>query len=195
MGFFYLFKYKAIVPLIMCLILGSFATLLPILITDYFSLNVIGNIYVLIEFILILFQFKKWGLFKNNLNFYILIFTCFLFWLYSGMYILEIGIRNTYFRAFYSFIIVLGAIDLINKIAFERINLLKDYRFIICIGFIIFYFYNIIIESFCLIKLDFSKQFYYNIFIIKSYLNVFVNLLYFFALLCIPKTMKQKSIM
>ena len=153
------------------------------------------NIYLLFELVLFLFQFKKWGLFKNNLNFYVLIFLSILVWLYTGMYISDIGIRNTYFRVFYSFILVLSATDIVNKIAFERIKLMKDYRFIICIGFIIFYFYNIIVETFCSTKLGFSSLFIYDIFMIKIYLNAFVNLLYFIALLCLTKSMKKKSIM
>jgi hypothetical protein len=194
-GLFLFLKNKTITPFLLCLFLGSMVTILPILIKGCYLLNSIINIYILFELVLFLFQFKKWGLFKKKLNFYVLIFLSMLVWLYTGIYISDIGIRNTYFRLFYSFILVLIATDFVNKIAFERIKLMKDYRFIICIGFIIFYFYNIIIESFCLTKLGFSSQFIYNIFNIKSYLNAFVNLLYFVALLCIHKKMKQQSIM
>jgi hypothetical protein len=194
-GLFLFLKNKTITPFLLCLFLGSMVTILPILIKGCYLLNSIINIYILFELVLFLFQFKKWGLFKKKLNFYVLIFLSMLVWLYTGIYISDIGIRNTYFRLFYSFILVLIATDFVNKIAFERIKLMTDYRFIICIGFIIFYFYNIIIESFCLTKLGFSSQFIYNIFNIKSYLNAFVNLLYFVALLCIHKKMKQQSIM
>lgn len=194
-GLFLFLKNKTITPFLLCLFLGSMVTILPILIKGCYLLNSIINIYILFELVLFLFQFKKWGLFKKKFNFYVLIFLSMLVWLYTGIYISDIGIRNTYFRLFYSFILVLIATDFVNKIAFERIKLMKDYRFIICIGFIIFYFYNIIIESFCLTKLGFSSQFIYNIFNIKSYLNAFVNLLYFVALVCIHKKMKQQSIM
>jgi hypothetical protein len=194
-GLFLFLKNKTITPFLLCLFLGSMVTILPILIKGCYLLNSIINIYILFELVLFLFQFKKWGLFKKKFNFYVLIFLSMLVWLYTGICISDIGIRNTYFRLFYSFILVLIATDFVNKIAFERIKLMKDYRFIICIGFIIFYFYNIIIESFCLTKLGFSSQFIYNIFNIKSYLNAFVNLLYFVALVCIHKKMKQQSIM
>lgn len=194
-GLFLFLKNKTITPFLLCLFLGSMVTILPILIKGCYLLNSIINIYILFELVLFLFQFKKWGLFKKKLNFYVLIFLSMLVWLYTGIYISDIGIRNTYFRLFYSFILVLIATDFVNKIAFERIKLMTDYRFIICIGFIIFYFYNIIIESFCLTKLGFSSQFIYNIFNIKSYLNAFVNLLYFVALVCIHKKMKLQSIM
>jgi hypothetical protein len=194
-GLFLFLKNKTITPFLLCLFLGSMVTIFPILIKDCYLINSVINIYILFELVLFLFQFKKWGLFKNNLNFYILISLSILVWLYTGMYISDIGIRNNYFRVFYSFILVLSATDLVNKIAFERIKLMTDYRFIICIGFIIFYCYNIIIETFNSMKLGFSIQTFYNIFIIKSYLNAFVNLLYFIALLCIAKSMKQKSIM
>ena len=194
-GLFLFLKNKTITPFLLCLFLGSMVTILPILIKGCYLLNSIINIYILFELVLFLFQFKKWGLFKKKFNFYVHIFLSMLVWLYTGICISDIGIRNTYFRLFYSFILVLIATDFVNKIAFERIKLMKDYRFIICIGFIIFYFYNIIIESFCLTKLGFSSQFIYNIFNIKSYLNAFVNLLYFVALVCIHKKMKQQSIM
>jgi len=194
-GLFLFLKNKTITPFLLCLFLGSIVTIFAILIKDYYLINSVVNVYILLEFILFLFQFKKWGLFKNNLNFYVLISLNMLVWLYTGMYISDIGIRNTYFRVFYSIILVLSATDLVNKIAFERIKLMKDYRFIICIGFIIFYFYNIIIETFCSTILSFSIQTFYDIFNIKSYLNALVNVLYFVALLCILKKMKQQSIM
>ena len=194
-GLFLFLKNKTITPFLLCLFLGSMVTIFPILIKGCYLINSFINIYLLFELILFLFQFKKWGLFKNNFNFYVLIFFSILVWLYTGMYISDIGIRNTYFRVFYSFILVLSATDLVNKIAFERIKLMTDYRFIICIGFFLFYFDNFILETFCSTKLGFSSLFIYDIFMIKSYLNAFVNLLYFIALLCITKSMKKKSIM
>lgn len=178
---------KNILPLVICFYLGTITTLIFYFVKDPLLKNVFANIYVLIEYILILLQLSKWGIFKNNLYLNSLLSLGLVCWLLSTINLNELGIRNAKFRLFYSFIITICSIDLINKIAFEKMTLLKDYRFLITLGFIIFYLYNILVEGLCMSHLNFTDRLIINIFNIKGYLNFTINLLYTFALLCIPK--------
>ena len=59
--------------------------------------------------------------------------------------------------------------------------------FLISIGFIIYFTYEILVEAFSLYGLNNSLEFQKNVYMILTYLNLFVNLLYALAILWIPR--------
>ncbi|MGC4036193.1 MAG: hypothetical protein QM764_09540 [Chitinophagaceae bacterium] len=147
------------------------------------------NIYVLLECFLFLFQFYKWGEFENRkFGWRVLCAFLLLTWFLDNFILNSFLTINSLFRIVYSFVVVFLAINLINKIMVERRNrLINDARFLICTGIIIFYSYKAFFETFYLLKLNFSNDFYNYIHLILEAANVLVNFLFAVAIFRIPK--------
>src|SRR4030095_12883387 len=98
---------------------------------------------------------------------------------------------NSFFRIIYSFLLVFLSIEQLNKLIWQsRKNLMFNSCFLICSGLLIYFSYKATIEVFFFIELKASIAFYTNIFAILVFLNFFVNLLFIWATLWIPR--KQK---
>jgi hypothetical protein len=148
-----------------------------------------NNIYVLLEACLILWQFQKWGLFQRQKAFVpVLLLSFVTFWcveIFVNYHYLYVA---SYFRIFYSFVIVLMSIHMINFIIVsESRSLLKNPIFLICIGFIIFFTYKILIEIFWVYGLNGSRDFRNNVYMIHSLINFFSNIIYALAALWVPR--------
>ncbi len=147
-----------------------------------------NNLYILMEALLITWQFRRWGMFvKSRTTFYMtgIGLTC--IWLIEYSFI---GLKSNlfYFGFVYCMIIVLLSIQkCIRLIISYQGSLLKDPRFIICSGFIIFFTFRILIDGFWLAGLNASKAFRNEVFIAMAWINLFVNLLFCIAFLWIPK--------
>jgi len=176
-----------LLPLLLCLLSGISIEIILLCTQKHELINLYLNIYVLLEFLLLSWQLRKWGAISGNLVFIGILLSGISFWLITTFMNSDYGTRNHLFRLFYSLVLVLGAIELINKLSFERIPLSKDYRFLISLGFVVFFMYNILVESLCIPAMNFSNHLISSIFNIKVFLNFATNILYFTALLCIPK--------
>lgn len=148
-----------------------------------------GNIYVLIESFLITWYFQKIGIFRRIPVLFYCILTAFgVTWAFENFIFSSITNVGVYFRITYSFIIVLMSIHAINNlIANNRGMLLKNASFLICIGFIVYYTYKVIIEAFFIYGLSSSIRFQDVIYDILVYINVVVNFIYALAALWMPK--------
>lgn len=145
-----------------------------------------ANLFVLIEYLLLLLQFYKWN---ENIckNYYLLAFLGFIIWVLDNLIISHIDHNNSLFRIFYSLIIVLLSINQINKIIiYEKGPLFKNAMFIICSTFLFYYGCKAFVESFNIIHFALSKIFLWNLYIMLYFVNVISNLLYAIAILCIP---------
>jgi hypothetical protein len=151
-----------------------------------------GNIYVLFEAYLFLWLFRNWGILKDKAwPLPVLAISLTMIWIYDNFLWHNLNNVNSLFRICYSFVLIFLAINQLNKlIVGERSNLLRNTKFLICIGICIFYSYIASIEVFYLIKLQASNNFISNIFLIHIIVNLFVNLIYGLAALWIPT--KQK---
>ncbi len=179
----------SIYPLVLCFWLGLSHTFLAVLLPSH-TINASSNLYIVCEFLLILYQIHLWGAGFRRKPLLIIFFVGILLWGYTTFFYFEFNERNGIFRIFYSLLIVFCSIDVINKLAFERIRLIGNWRFMIALGFIFFFSYNIIFETFWVSKSLFTDQFLEKIFSIKAYINLSINILYFIALLCIPAKKK-----
>lgn len=154
-----------------------------------FSNAAVTNVYVLIEAFLITWQFKNWGLFnKVNKWFYgiLIIFLC--VWITENFIISKITQFSSYFRIVYSFAVVLMSISMINRIILiERKSLIKNPVFIICLTFIIYFTYKVLLEIFWLYGLNSSRDFRVSVYNVLKYINLFANLIYALAILWIPR--------
>jgi hypothetical protein len=147
-----------------------------------------NNIYVLAEALLILWFIKKTDVFTSSALFTVLAISFLLFWVVENIFITGIGRISSYFRIYYSFVVVMLSISVVNHVLITvRENPLHMPLFLICLGFIIFFTYKILVETFWVYGLNDSKDFRSNVYTILLYLNLFVNLLFALAMLWIPK--------
>ncbi len=161
-----------------------------IIVTRYgLSNNANNNVYVLIEALIIAWQFCKWNLFKDKQAlFYVL--QC----LFVAMWILDLYVnRDVYalfhrYRIYYAAVLVLLCLGNINHIVFGSTKLLyKDAQFLISIGLIVLYTFKIITELFWLYGLKNSAAFLYEVYAWFGYINFIINLLFILAVLWIPR--------
>jgi hypothetical protein len=189
-------RYKVIKsyhPFILFVFLSLFNEIFSALSIKLWKSNAINcNIYILLEYLILLFQFAKWDDLKIKTSLYKkLMWTGVIVWVIDNFILHSPLTTNSLFRIFYSCILVYVSIEEINSILFSRVskNLLNA-KFIICIGFIIYYSYKAVFEVFFLLKINFSNAFYINIFNILVVVNCFANLVYAVAIFFIPS--KQK---
>jgi hypothetical protein len=181
---------KAFYPFIFCLWLASVNEIISLILTGYhLNTAVNNNIYVLAEALLIGWQFKNWGLFHQFKNTFVLfIAIIFIVWILEYDSVHKLQNIGANFRIIYSFLIVLMSIHLNNKlIYYHKGKLFKSPVFIIGTGLIIYFTFKIFIEAFLIYGLIATREFYKNLFIILTWINLFVNILYAIAILCIPK--------
>jgi len=181
-------------PFIFILCLGFINHTLSVIFIETTRNNLINsNVYVLFESLLYLCLFKNWGAFnKKNIFFYSLFIFLFCLWIYDNLIWHSLATINSFFRIVYSFILIFLSIGQLNKlIVTVKKNLLYNATFLICCGIIIYFSYKATIEVFFFIRLKASDQFYTNILVILIFVNLFVNLIFAWAVLWIPK--KQKS--
>lgn len=153
-----------------------------------------SNIYVLLESLLYLQLFKNWGAFKKKNTWFVALgISLIALWITDNLIWHSITTTNSLFRIICSFLLIFLSISQFNElITAAKKNLLLNARFLICTGIIIYFSYKATIEVFFFIQLKASTHFYINIFFILIFVNLFVNLIFAWASLCVPK--KQKSI-
>ena len=189
-----LIRFRKIIPayqpfIYYCLLDAVNHTLSIILIYRVHSNTVNSNIGVFIEALLFLLLFRNWGAFrKKNRVFTFLIILLTSVWVTDNLIWHQLITVNSFFRIVYSFMLIFLSIDQLNKlITSARRNLLLNSCFLICCGIVIYYSYKATIEVFFLIRLKASDTFYSDIFIILIFANLFVNLIFAWATLWIPK--------
>ncbi|MGN6195276.1 MAG: hypothetical protein ACTHOB_10080 [Ginsengibacter sp.] len=154
------------------------------------SNTVNSNIFVLLEYLLVVYQFYKWND-KGLKKYVILALLGLAVWSADNLILNSIHHNNSLFRAFYSFLIVFFSIDQVNKlIIYERGPLLKNPMFIICITFLLYYGFKAFVESYNMFHLGLSKALLRDLWIILYFVNGIANLLYALAVLWIPTKVK-----
>ncbi|HTD92818.1 MAG TPA: hypothetical protein VK644_03360 [Chitinophagaceae bacterium] len=155
------------------------------------SANSIVNIFSIIDFLLFTWLFYNWSLFKRNkrlLYAFVLVFVA--AWVILTFFIRGFQYNNWHFRLLYSFVMIFFSVSYFNKLVVgERGNMLRNSKFLICLGLIFFYTFFTVV---CATELSFfgskiSDQFRVSLQKINIFSNVFVNLLYALAVLWIPR--------
>lgn len=177
-------------PFIYLIWIGCINELLSVYLVLNHHFNIINyTIYSLCESLLLLWFFRNLGIFKNRKRFlYALIILFFGIWLVESFFSNRFGARfNYYFDIVYSFCVVLLSIRTINDLLFTERDLLKNPTFLICIGVIIFFTYQIVERMFSLYGLKESKIFRQNVQAILMIINLLSNLIYALAILWMRK--------
>ena len=178
---------KSFFPFIILIWFGLFNESLSLaLIYRYGANHVNSNIYVLIEFWIILYQFYVWN--SDAKTMYILIGAAGLaIWIIDNFVIHTITANNSFYRMAYSLFVLLFTIDQINRILiFEKRPLMKNAIFLICLGFFISYSCKAFTETFNLFDPGLSSTFLVNLWFILNLVNCICNLTYATAIICIP---------
>jgi hypothetical protein len=145
------------------------------------------NLYGLAESMVILYQFYIWGFLKRKRALFIfLISSTATLWITENLVYNKIEVFSPVFRVSYAFVVVLLSINEINfMIVRDNKNLLKNSRFLVCLGFITFFIYQIIYEASYFVGVE-SSALLLKIILMFNYINGFVNLIYAIAVLYIP---------
>lgn len=145
------------------------------------------NLLNLLEGIIWLWQFNRWGVFRNKKHYFLSIIPLIAVWIFENIVLNKLFTFSSTYSIILSFTLVILSINIINRqIVEEQNKLLTNAKFIICAGNIIFSTYRIIVECFYLFKLGENNTFLANIYTILVVVNVFVNLLFALATLWIP---------
>lgn len=150
-----------------------------------------GNIYVLLEFYLMLWLFYNWGKEHHPAK------------VYKGLALLvgalwaadtlihSISLLNFIYRAVHSFIMVCLSIDGLNHLLMtEKRKVLYHPGFIIKLAFLVFFAFKVFYEVLFYANLSFVPLFYEKLFTIFLFINLLCNLLYMLSSLWIPTRQK-----
>lgn len=178
-------------PFFWTILLGSVTELFNYWLIHHYHISnaVPSNIYTLVEWSLIGWQFHQWGLLRKSKKLYrLLMATMVIFWVTENLVFRQITVFSPYFRFFYSFLIVLCSVNEINfMITHNNRNLFRNPRFLICIGFIIYFIYQIIYEWAYQLSLFGKSDFTIGIQFLFGYINALTNIIYALSLLLIPR--------
>jgi hypothetical protein len=179
-------------PFIAVLIIKELAEIATfILIKSYHASNAIPyNILYTAEAFLFTLQFKKWGIFDNNIKLYkFILISLAVFWIFDHFIIHSFTTFNIYFRLYYCFVLTLIAVYQINLLTVNSNNPLYNNSVgIICTGIILLFTYNIIYEVIFRMGLYNKKYIEYAIKTdeVMAYVNATANLLFAWAMFNLP---------
>ncbi|GAC1438943.1 MAG: hypothetical protein NVSMB63_03520 [Sediminibacterium sp.] len=155
---------------------------------DHHSNALNNNLFILVEWVLLAWLMGNWFVNKQRRRIYAAtgVFIS-LLWFFDMLVWNDIDKFNSLFRICSSFAIVFMAIDHLNAlIVLERNNLLKNARFLISCGLIIYFSYKTILEVLYLLHLNTPLSFNRAAFSVLTYINVCCNIIYTIASICLP---------
>ncbi len=150
--------------------------------------SVNNNLYALAESLLIVWQFRNWGIFKNKDNLFYTVLAIFTAGWVTDHFILNHLTTFTYhYRIAYSFVTVLFSVNMINTVIVrERKSLLKNPAFLICTAYVINFTYYVMYMTLYLYSSEINWDFLNKLTGIMPYANLLSNLLFALAVLWIP---------
>lgn len=187
-------RYKKIdpqfTPFIICLSVALVNEICSLIISKmHYTTAYNNNIYVLLEALLITWQFNNWGLFhRSGYLFTGIMLAITLGWTIENLVIFRLSQVSSYFRIGYSYLIVMMSINIMSSLIITyRSKLLRSSVFLICLGFIIYFTNKILFEVFWLYGLNAGSIFRNKVYMTLTWINLIVNLIYAIAVLWIPK--------
>ena len=118
-----------------------------------------SNIYSLLESFLLLLFFHGLNSFRGY-KWLVISLSCLyiLTWFWDNLYLNKFGSQfNLNFIIVYAIPVVLLSVNTINKLLMKERNILRNPVFLICIGLLIFFTFNVIIEIFYIYGLKLSN--------------------------------------
>lgn len=157
-------------------------------ISNVYSNNVNANIFVLTDFLVLLWLFRNWSIHRYPVKFFMLAgITILLIWTADNFILHRIYHFNSLSRICTSAGLVLLSLDQVSDVLIsERKKISRNSRFLICIAFILFNTYKVFIEVFFLMELPGSNKFSESLLITLIVLNLIANILFLLAALWMP---------
>jgi hypothetical protein len=153
-----------------------------------------GNIYILADFLLVVWLFAKLNRHQSKKIISGLIIGGVAVWMIDNLLIHSLEANNSMFRMVASLIILYMSIDKVNHILFFKTRFsLKNTDLLICMGFIIYHTYKTFVEAFHIYPMKLGAIFYERLWVILAIINIITNLLFTLAILCIRQ--KQEYIL
>ena len=184
---------KAYYPFIYCIWIGLINEIVSYCLIERGYYNTVNsNIFMLLESLLLLWQFKNWGLFqKKKLLLQVILMLIVIAWVLENFIFFKITRYNSYFLITYSFLISFMSISIINRlIVTERKRLVKNATFILCVAFVMYYTYGVLSEAFWIYGVDENPDLAVKVHSITVLTNFIAILFYTVAILWMPS--KQK---
>jgi len=179
---------RAYYPFIALLWLGAVNEVLSWCLVFTIRTNAVnGNLYVLAEYGLLLWQFCRWNRWPAR------IFAWFALpglalWAADNLALHSLSDNNSVFRAGYAFLVVLLSIDRVNRLViYEKARLIKNASFWICTGFLLYYCIKAFAEVFNAFPLHLPGHFYMVLWSLLSFINLIANIIFTKAVLWIPR--------
>jgi hypothetical protein len=152
------------------------------------------NLFVLLEAVLLCTFFKRQGVFDDRRWLYVVLVglfgTC---WAGEQVFAPPESFQS-YSLIFFSLVFALLSIHQMNQVIFlENHSLWRNACFLLCLAFVVYYTSSAVVEVFLLAGLGRSALYQLYIYDIFLFINVLVNLLYFFAVLWMP--MKRRLLL
>ncbi|HEY8918899.1 MAG TPA: hypothetical protein VIM87_20785 [Chitinophaga sp.] len=178
-------------PFILLLLMAFTSEVISFICINFLHANnaITVNLYALIECLILLFLFRSWGFLQRKQKLFFFLMAAFIIiWITENLVFFKIETYSPFFKGAYSFVIVLLSINEINyMIVQDNKQLFKNAKFLICLGFIIYFIYQIIYEaSYYVLGKDNVVSVATKIISMFGYMNAFVNLLYGVAVFLIP---------
>jgi hypothetical protein len=148
------------------------------------------NIYSLVECLLIISQFYYWRYYSRTRRWYPYFgVLCIVIWVAENLFIRDVMSEvGPVFRISAAFILVVLSINEINYLLInDNKNLLKNARFLICTGFLIYFLYQILLEGSIYVIQQEKNTTARQIIQFSLYINLVVNIIYGVAVWFIPK--------
>lgn len=178
-------------PFIVLIALGLLTEIASTISIRVFGTNaVVTNVFFLLECLLILYLFYCWRFNARPRKWHRIVpLVLVAGWIVQNLVLYKIVEFSPFFHVAYSFIIVILSINEINYlITHENRQLLKNAEFIICLGFIIFFIYQILYEGSYYISVQESKAgIARTITSYHQYINVLTNIIYAIGIWFIPE--------
>ncbi|MEJ7823505.1 MAG: hypothetical protein WKF85_14365 [Chitinophagaceae bacterium] len=181
---------KVYYPFLISIWLGCLSELVNSLLAEK-NLNSYTNInlYILFETLLIVLFFRNLGLFQFQKKlFYTIIGGLIAGWIIENIIVKQIDTIAIYFTIYSSLIIVLLSVTILNKlIVSSRRTFITNPVFLLCIAFIIYFTYQVMVYAFWIYAPQSDASFLLKIFSIMIYINLLTNLIYALAVLWMHK--------
>lgn len=181
-------------PFFSLIVVGAFTELLSIFLIKVVHVHnaVSNNIYFLVEWLILAWQFQAWGLLRNRkFLFYALLAIPCIVWITENLVFGQIIHFSPYYQVIYCFLIVLFSVNTINfMITHDYRNLFGNPTFLICIAFIIYFIYRILFNWAYQTSLTGATETTSFIIMLISYVNALTNIIFAIALLRIPPPQK-----
>jgi hypothetical protein len=178
------------VPFTWCIWIASLNEMTSFLLSyNGFSNIPNNNIYILLEGMLILWQFKKWKMFNGvkHLPFFMAVVLGGT-WLYEIHNLETLNGLHYYYRLLYATMVVICSININNRLIISHNNkLVTNPTFYICTAYIIYFTMKILTDTYWLYNPKSSTAFLTAVFYSMALNNLVTNLLFTIAVLWIPK--------